>query len=93
MKIKNPNSVFKCNECNKNDYLRELYVFVDNGSLEGLENWLDQYNESIINDLEITPYIYEDENHEKEVVSKVVLDASIPGKYFNNRVYGPESYI
>ncbi len=94
MLIKNPNELFKSGDDNRSRY---LYVYHDGPQLESLEDWLDKYKGSIINNLEVQPYTFkyknEDGEYRESMVSKVVLDVSIPDKYFYDVVDEPEDYL
>lgn len=93
MEIKDPNSLFK-NDGNRSHY---IYVYFDGPGLEALEDWLDEYKGTLINSLEVQPYIYKDKDRTGEykeyMASKVILDVFIPNKYFNDGVSAPADYI
>ena len=82
MVIKDPNSLFK----DDGDYSRYIYVYIDEPELGCLERWLTKYSDVKINNLEVKAHVDQKGNLD----SKVILDASVPNKYFNHVFDSPE---
>ena len=93
MLVKDPNSLFK-DDGNRSRY---IYVYFDEPELGILEDWLDKYKGTVINSLEVKPYVYKYKNKNDEYIecmaSKVIVDVSIPNKYFYKGVSSPDNYL
>ena len=93
MLIKDPNSLFK-DDGNRSRY---IYVYFDEPELGILEDWLDEYKGTVINSLEVKPYVYKDKDkndkYKEYMASKVIVDVSIPNKYFYKGVSSPDNYL
>lgn len=76
---------------------RYIYVYFDEPELGILEDWLDKYKGTVINSLEVKPYVYKDKDKNDKYIeymaSKVIVDVSIPNKYFYKGVSGPDNYL
>ena len=93
MLVKDPNLLFK-DDGNRSRY---IYVYFDEPELGILEDWLDKYKGTVINSLEVKPYVYKNKNKNDEYIecmaSKVIVDVSIPNKYFYKGVSSPDNYL
>ncbi|OXC12292.1 hypothetical protein AYP77_02835 [Lactobacillus crispatus] len=93
MLIKDPNLLFK-DDGNRSRY---IYVYFDEPELGILEDWLDEYKGTVINSLEVKPYVYKEKDKNGEYIecmaSKVIVDVSIPNKYFYKGVSSPHNYL
>lgn len=93
MLVKDPNLLFK-DDGNRSRY---IYVYFDEPELGILEDWLDEYKGTVINSLEVKPYVYKEKDKNGEYIecmaSKVIVDVSIPNKYFYKGVGGPDNYL
>lgn len=93
MLVKDPNLLFK-DDGNRSRY---IYVYFDEPELGILEDWLDKYKGTVINSLEVKPYVYKDKDKNDKYIeymaSKVIVDVSIPNKYFYKGVSGPDNYL
>ena len=94
MLVKDPNSLFKDSDDNRSRY---IYVYFDEPELGILEDWLDKYRGTVINSLEVKPHVYKDKDKNGKYIecmaSKVIVDVSIPNKYFYKGVSGPDNYL
>lgn len=93
MLVKDPNLLFK-DDGNRSRY---IYVYFDEPELGILEDWLDKYKGTVINSLEVKSYVYKKKDKNGEYIeymaSKVIVDVSIPNKYFYKGVSGPDNYL